>query len=126
MSSAAGMLDLGAGARLVIDGAAWSVESFEPQFGRVLLCGEDGARMRSSVRTLLNDPGCRPAAPPSAGGSGVQAATLHDLTASQQQWTRLRFAHVQEAETGYRSGDPLWALPGEPRPDYDPARTTVR
>ena len=30
-----------------------------------------------------------------------------------------------ETETGYRSGSPLHALPGEPRPDYDPAVTTL-
>src|SRR4051794_8387714 len=28
----------------------------------------------------------------------------------------LRLAHVLEAETGYRSGDPTTRLPGEPRP----------
>jgi hypothetical protein len=92
----------------------------------VLLRGDGGAWMRSSVRALLNDSGCRAAVAPSAGGSGVQAATLRDLTEDQQRWARLRFAHVQEAETGYRSGDPLWALPGEPRAAYDPARTTAR
>lgn len=30
-----------------------------------------------------------------------------------------------EAETGYRSGERLRAAPGEPRPAYDPDRTTV-
>ncbi|MFD0572078.1 transposase [Kitasatospora gansuensis] len=28
--------------------------------------------------------------------------------------------HLQEATTGYRGGDPLGALPGEPRPQYHP------
>jgi len=50
---------------------------------------------------------------------------LDDLTARQQEIARLRYAHVQEVETGFRSGDPWLALPGEPRPAYDPDRTTV-
>jgi len=29
-------------------------------------------------------------------------------------------AHLLEAETGFRSGDPFRAGPGEPRPEYDP------
>ena len=50
---------------------------------------------------------------------------LEDLTARQQEVVRLRYAHVQEVETGFRSGDPWQALPGEPRPAYDPDSTTV-
>jgi hypothetical protein len=34
-------------------------------------------------------------------------------------------AHLLEAETGYRSGSRYWARPGEPEPEYDPARTTL-
>jgi hypothetical protein len=33
----------------------------------------------------------------------------------------LKLGHVLEADTGYRSGDPSVALPGEPFPDYDVA-----
>lgn len=36
----------------------------------------------------------------------------------------LRIDEVQEAVTGYRSGDPQNARPGEPRPQYDPQTTT--
>lgn len=32
----------------------------------------------------------------------------------------LRLAHLLEAETGFRSGDPFRAGSGEPRPGYDP------
>lgn len=38
---------------------------------------------------------------------------------------KLRFAHVQEVRTGFRSGDRLRPGPGEPRPQYDPDLTTV-
>lgn len=32
---------------------------------------------------------------------------------------------ICEAETGYRSGSRYWARPGEPKPEYDPERTTL-
>jgi hypothetical protein len=51
---------------------------------------------------------------------------MADLTEYQQRVVRLRFAHVCEAETGFRSGDPLRPEPGEPRAAYDPARTLLR
>ncbi|RKN10425.1 DDE-type integrase/transposase/recombinase [Streptomyces radicis] len=44
----------------------------------------------------------------------------HDLTRA-----RIRMAHLLEVETGYRSGSRYWARPGEPRPEYDPERTTL-
>jgi hypothetical protein len=50
---------------------------------------------------------------------------LDDLSPQQQEIVRLRFAHVQEAETGFRSGSALRAAAGEPRPGYDPACTTL-
>lgn len=121
------VLDLAAGAELVCDGTAWVVESFEPQFGRVLLRDQRGALLRTTVRTLLNGQGWRAstAAAPVASSRGQQPATLQDLTARQQELVRLRFAHVQEAETGFRSGDPLKALLHEPRAGFDPRTTTV-
>lgn len=54
-----------------------------------------------------------------------QMSRLEDLDAAAQQRVRIRMAHVLEAETGYRSGNPLWAQPGEPKPEYDPLRTTL-
>ena len=34
-------------------------------------------------------------------------------------------AHLLEVATGFRSGDPLRPGPGEPKPEYDPATTTL-
>ncbi|MFJ7593015.1 hypothetical protein ACIQZO_37705 [Streptomyces sp. NPDC097617] len=48
-----------------------------------------------------------------------------DLSEDQLKRARLRAEHVLEAETGYRAGHSTRALPGEPRPEYDPALTTV-
>lgn len=36
-----------------------------------------------------------------------------------------RVGHLREVDTGYRSGTAGRALPHEPRPEYDPARTTI-
>ncbi|MEU9302326.1 transposase [Streptomyces sp. NPDC048269] len=44
----------------------------------------------------------------------------HDLVRAQ-----IRMAHLLEVETGYRSGSRAWARPGEPKPEYDPERTTL-
>ncbi|MGQ4425934.1 extracellular solute-binding protein [Streptomyces violaceoruber] len=44
----------------------------------------------------------------------------HDLTRAQ-----IRAAHLLEVQTGYRSGSRYWAMPGEPRPEYDPECTTL-
>lgn len=57
--------------------------------------------------------------------AGRQPVVWEDLTEWQQKIVRLRYAHVQEAETGFRSGDPWRAAPGEPRPGFDPRSTTV-
>lgn len=56
---------------------------------------------------------------PARGGPG-QPAEATDLTPQALRRTQLRLAHTLEAETGFRSGDPFVALPGEPRPQYDP------
>ncbi len=61
----------------------------------------------------------------SLAGSGRQPAALDDLSSLRQEQVRLRFAHVMEAETGFRSGDRFRALPGEPRSQYDPATTSL-
>src|SRR2546430_6668731 len=125
MSSPPVPLDLSVGTRLVLDGVEWTVE---PQYGRVLLTRALGVVMRTSVRALVNHPGCHACMMSSAtpwAGRGRQPVLMSDLTAHQQELARIRFAHVQEAETGYRSGDPLRAAAGEPRPAYDPQATTL-
>lgn len=52
--------------------------------------------------------------------SGTEDLQEHDLTRA-----RIRMAHLLEVQTGYRSGSRHWAQPGEPRPEYDPAHTTL-
>lgn len=123
-----GPLDLSVGSRLVLNGQEWAVASFLPHVGRVQLRNSRGEELATTVRVLINHPDCRPAdhaAGLLACNRGRQLAGLDDLTDHQRDIVAIRYAHVMEAETGYRSGDPLLALPGEPRPGYDPDQTTL-
>jgi hypothetical protein len=124
-------LDLFEGCELIVDGVPWTVERLEPHCGTVVLRGagsgpEQQSRL-TTVRALMHHRDCRPStrsrpdAP--AANRGRQPKTLEDLTAEQRQIVHLRRAHLLEVETGYRSGDPFAAAPGEPRPGYDPAVT---
>ena len=122
------MIDLAVGLGLRIEGLPWRVEEVRPQLGQVVLRGPGGDSQCRSIRWLMHHPGCVPdrvparADRPAAAGQGLSA---EDLTPEQLKRARLRAAHVLEAETGYRGGHPSTARPGEPRPSYDPASTTV-
>ena len=127
MKTGPGLLDLSPGARLLLGGREVLVEWVEPQHSLVMVCGRDGQRQQRSVRSLVNDPDCRPVA------ASVllpvdrdrQPAGLEDLPAVRREQLGLRVAHLLEMETGFRSGDPRRPLAGEPRPAYDPATTTL-
>ena len=121
------VLDLAVGSGLVLDGAEWVVEQLEPQYGAVALTRADGKRMRVSVRFLVSRPQCRPSSRSAvtAADRGRQPKTLRDLSPHQRELAHLRLAHVLEACTGFRSGDPSRPGPGEPKPEYDPATTTL-
>ncbi|GGN56639.1 transposase [Streptomyces kronopolitis] len=54
-----------------------------------------------------------------------QSVRFEDLKDDDQKRLRLRVAHFLEAESGYRSGSRHWAQEDEPRPEYDPERTTL-
>ncbi|WP_284741713.1 hypothetical protein [Amycolatopsis sp. RTGN1] len=122
-----GSLDLAPGATLVLDGQEWTVERAEPQFGRVVLLDGGGRRLPVTMRFLMNHPDCRASSTASevAAGRGRQQPTLADLTEHQRAVVDLRLAHLLEAETGFRGGDPLRPGPGEPRPEFDPSVTTL-
>ena len=123
-----GPVELSAGCPIMLAGTQWRVQEFEPHTGRVLLRHNDGRELATTIRALVNRGDCRPAP---AGDEdlphsrGRQPAGLEDLTARQRELVASRYAHLMEAETGYRSGSLLHALPGEPRPAHDPAVTTL-
>ena len=127
MVSGAAVLDLSAGADLVIDGTRWTVERREPHLGRVQLVGADGARREASFRFLANHPNCRAASTSVAYGvnRGRQPATSADLDTARRDLAALRMAHLLEVDCGYRSGSRLHPAPGEPKPQYDPDATTL-
>jgi transposase InsO family protein len=112
-----GAVVIGPGSRFSFDGEVVEVTGFEGT--RVTL--RDG---RDRWRTLglagflaravpVEAPGDRPApvGPLLAGLSGGEQSVVTE-----------RAGHVREVLTGYRSGTAEAARPGEPRPDYDPAR----
>ena len=127
MAGQAGLLELSAGSELLLGGTEWAVAAIEAQHGRVLLRSGGEERWRS-IRWLARHPDCR--AVPDDGGAVParrpgQPPVLDDLTDYQREVVRMRVAHLLEAETGFRSGDPLHPEPGEPRPGYDPRSTTL-
>ncbi|HYS41068.1 MAG TPA: TnsA-like heteromeric transposase endonuclease subunit, partial [Pseudonocardiaceae bacterium] len=117
------------GALLVLDGVEWQVEALEAHVGRVVLARQGAEPLETSVGVLMNHPDCtvssrsRPGVP--ASDRGRQPKARDDLTGWQAMVAELRLAHLLEVETGYRGGDPGRPGAGEPRPEYDPARTTL-
>lgn len=68
------------------------------------------------VQILAEDPG------PEPGDAAAPAAiTLLGLSAEKMKLVRDRAEHVRELLTGFRSGSEEFALPGEPRPQYEPS-----
>jgi hypothetical protein len=126
--SGGAVLDLSEGREVFVSGVCWTVARFEPERGRVVLQAGDGSVRQTTIRALANDPDCAQAGTPGgapAARAGRQPATLKDLTPAQRAITAVRFGHLLEVETGFRSGDPLRAAAGEPRAAYDPATTTL-
>ncbi|MFF7459571.1 hypothetical protein [Kitasatospora sp. NPDC008115] len=109
MAGGRGRLELAVGSRLLLNGVPWTVESAEPQFGRLVLVDGEGRTEQRSIRWLVHHPDLRPAR--KAGDAGSQARALQplpvaDLTEDQLTRYRIRAEHVLEAATGFRDGSP--------------------
>ena len=105
------------GSRFAFDGEVVEVTGFEGT--RVTL--RDG---RDRWRTL-GLAGFLARAAPLEAPQGLPAPAgplLAGLSGSERSAVAERAGHVRELLTGYRSGTAEVARPGEPRPDYDPAR----
>lgn len=123
------MWNLAPGTELIISGSAWRIRSCLPHLGRVTLVDDDGETWKTSLSELIHRPDCRPSTRTRtdlpAADRGRQPKAMDDLEEHQRELVMLRMEHLRETETGYRSGDPLDALPHEPRPQYNPDTTTL-
>ncbi|WP_438289571.1 hypothetical protein [Streptomyces sp. HUAS TT7] len=119
----AAALDLSVGAALVLDEDEWHVERREPHTGRVHLIGHDGSRQCLTFRFLANHPHCRSSSRTVAAGAdrGRQPKSPGDLKSTQLDLAKLRFAHLTEINTGFRSG-PL-SKPGRASRNRSATRT---
>jgi len=111
-------VDLDVGTDVTIDGVVLQV--FAVKGDVVLLCDGNGESMRASLAGLaVSDavnisPGT---------GRELSAPSVPNVASHLLERAEELMAHVQEVETGFRSGDPARRLPDEPRPDYDPDRS---
>ncbi|MFJ5847976.1 transposase [Streptomyces sp. NPDC092903] len=123
------MWDLAAGNELVINGAPWMVGTFQPEAGKVILHDPDGRSWQTTVRELMHHPAVRQSSRTRkdlpAASRGRQPKSMLDLPADKRVLTMLRVEHLREVATGFRSGDPVKALPGEPKAAYDTDTTTL-
>jgi len=105
------------GANVHWQGDEWRVVAFHEQ-GLLTLRSAIGEQVATDLAGLVGDPtfACdsRPAT------ALDSAATYDALPAAVKRAASKRLAHLLEARTGYRSGDPGDPLPGEPHEDYDP------
>ncbi len=117
------------GQEIIVNGAAWQVNKFQPEAGKVVLVQGDSTPWQTTVRELMYHPAVRPSTRTRkdlpAASRGRQPKDMRDLRADKRALVMLRVEHLREVECGFRSGDPLKALPGEPKPAYDPDTTTL-
>jgi len=106
-----------AGTRLVYDGEAWTVTGIEA--GRLVLRGTRGQLLSVSTAVVLADPSA--SLPGSGAGPAACGPLLDGLTEPERGELAARLRHVRELLTGYASGSPAAAEPGEPRPEYVPS-----
>jgi transposase InsO family protein len=112
-----GAVVIGPGSRFSFDGEVVEVTGFEGT--RVTLRdGRDRWRTLGLAGFLA---GAVPVEAPDARPAPV-GPLLAGLSGGEQSVVTERAGHVREVLTGYRSGTAEAARPGEPRPDYDPAR----
>lgn len=94
----------------------YQVESYDNRRGCVTVVDSDGVLTTIALDDLVHHPELWV-----PGQDQTPMDVVSSLPAEQQAVALKRIEHVNEAMTGYRSGDPNHALPGEPRPEYDPS-----
>ncbi|MEA2826103.1 MAG: hypothetical protein QOG43_542 [Actinomycetota bacterium] len=112
---------LAVGAKVSYDGQVWSVVDLGGSRATIATAGGRSrsvaiARLLSAPNRLLGEE------MPAVAGVGQ---AFSSLTETERAQLTERLAQVRELLTGYRSGDDTDALPGEPRPAYDPTRALM-
>lgn len=123
------------GTRLRFDGVAYAVAGFDGS--SIILRSDAGRSCRVSTVSLLDAPdfavlGALGASADDGAPEGEPGAAAYlpptfpdnlgeDLRSEAQE----KLDHLREALYGYRSGDAASAMPGEPRPKFDPQATTI-
>lgn len=108
------------GTRIVYDGEQWTVAGIEA--GRLLLTSARGRSLLADTAAVMAD--LSVVVLPGAGGGGEPVACgplLDSLPAADRAELAVRLRHLREVLTGYASGTPAAAEPGEPRPGFDPS-----
>lgn len=108
------------GARLLLDGGTWTIREVNNDAQYCVLDDGAGTRSLRSFAEVI---------------TSTTLAGINEHLSNDHLWRRIpkdrrereqrRLDHLREAETGYRSGDHRDPLPGEPRPQYDPSKTTI-
>ena len=111
---------LAVGGRLVIDGETVFVNSVDGAEVRGFTAA--GEPVRFVLTRVAEEPAVASEEEWRFGSVLVDAGAL---SGSQLREAAELLGHLNEAWFGYRSGDRLRALPGEPRAGFDPAQTTL-
>jgi len=115
---------LKAGSTLAHDGGVWTVVALSGDRATI----EDrvaGSTRSVAITHLLSAPGSRLLDAPITLPQLAVGPLLANLDEAQLRELGERTAHMLELTTGYRSGDPASALPGEPRESYRPGTTKM-
>ncbi|MEU5439862.1 transposase [Streptomyces griseofuscus] len=112
-----------------MNGLPWTVETFHPEVGKVVLVRPEHQPWQTTVRQLIHRTDVRQSTRTRkdlpAASRGRQPKSMLDLPPDKQRLVMLRVDHLREVDSGFRSGDPMKALPGEPKAQYDPDSTTL-
>ncbi len=106
------------GTEFYLNGEWHLIESVDHRAGSLTVVDRNGVLTTMSVEDLINHRSLT---------RDDDRLPPQDLVArlpeADRQVAIMRIEHANEAMTGFRSGDPNVALPGEPKPEYDPATT---
>ena len=112
-------LKLSVGCRVRYDGDIWKVVGLEGPAARLRALA--GGLSLVATRELIGAEDFEILdGVPEGERTTIHADEIEGLSKAAKKQALERLAHLKEAETGYRSGNPEEPAPGEPKPEYDP------